>query len=131
METTIESNANPWKEYNPDGRHYIIWRSCKYESTPGEPRPATEGNLPPRLTVRFFVHELRSGEEVRIGEIGIFVDRGRWNMLGRLNNESEADIQLAEAARSAMAGNWEIEPLTVILRKSCEVIPMKINLNPA
>jgi len=127
MESIIESNVEPWKKYKEGDGNYVIRRSCKYESTPGEPRPVTEGNLPPRFTVRIFVHQLRSGEEVRIGEIWIFVDRRRWNELGHLNNESEADIQLAKAARSATAGNWEIEPLTMVLRKSCKIITMKIN----
>jgi hypothetical protein len=128
METVIESNAEHWKQYNRRGRNYVIWRSCKYESTPGEPRSATEGNLPPRLTVKIFVHAVKAGQEVAIGSISIDIDRDRWNEIAHIGNAAEADNQLKQAANSVREGNsWQIDPLNRMLRKGCEVLPIKIN----
>lgn len=50
----------------------------------------------------------------------------KWNCIANLNNAVEADDQLRKAAFSAKEGNWEIEPLSRMLRKSCEVIQNKI-----
>jgi len=119
METTIESQMQSWKDYNKAHRIYM---SCIYESSP------SEGNLAPRLTVRIFVHRLSLEKEVSIGEISIFVDRDRWDSIANLNNAVEADDQLRKAAFSAKEGNWEIEPLSKMLRKGCEVIRNKIDV---
>jgi hypothetical protein len=124
METRIETEMQNWKNYNIAHRRYILGRSCIYESTP------SEGSFPPRLIVRIFVHENTTeaeGRERKIGEILILADRDRWNNIENLNNVVKADDQLRAAANSAKEGNWDINPLSKLLRKACEVISSKVD----
>jgi hypothetical protein len=79
------------------------------------------------LTVRIFIHEIRSGEEIRTGEISVYVGRDRWNEIGNLNNADEADKQLKKAANSTREGDWNLNPLPELLRKGCEIIPSQIS----
>ena len=120
METRIESQMQKWKEYGSRDQRYLLGRSCTYESAP------TEGNSYPRLTIRIFIHKILGEEERKVGEISIFVERDRWNILADLNNAVKANTQLIEAANSAKEGNWNTNPLPELLRKACQEIPREI-----
>ena len=130
MAPEICADCTFWKPYNLGRREYNLWRSCKYDPTPGETAPPSEGNLPPCLTVWIFIHKAGSGEgehEERIGEISILAYRNRWKGIAHLDNEVAADDQLREAAISARNGIWEIEPLTRMLSQGWEEIQKKIH----
>ncbi len=129
MAPRICVDPTPWKSYFSGRKKYKLQRSCKYDSTPGEPSPPSVGNLPPCLTVWIFVREFRAGEEepITIGKISILAYRGTWNDIAHLNNEDEANNQLQRAADSARNGLWEIEPLTRMLNQGFEEIQRQIN----
>jgi hypothetical protein len=114
MDTRIESDYDVWKRYNTTAGEYVIGRSCKYDSTFCQ------------LTVRIFVHQLRDGDEFKIGEISISVERDDWKQKGNLNNAVEADNQLREACVSAKHGDWGKEVLTRMLNQGFEEIKNQI-----
>jgi hypothetical protein len=116
MERKIETDLQYFKDYSSE-KKYNIYRSCIYESSSTT------------LTIRIFVHELRTGDkeqEIKIGEISISVIRGRWNELAQLNNAVKANEQLKEAAGGARENNWENDPLHRMVKRGCEIIRSKI-----
>ena len=123
MSPAICVQAKFWELYESDKKKYKLWRSCKYDPTPGEPAPPNVGNLPPDLTLWIFVN---SDEENPIGKISILVDRDRWNYITKLNNPAKADEQLQQAASSAAKGKWEGEPLAKMIKQGYEEIKRQI-----
>lgn len=114
MGSRIETEFETWEKYNTATEEYIIGRSCVYDSTL------------PRLTVRLFVHQLRNGEEFKIGEISLSVERDDWKQKGSLDTAVEADDELRQACLSAKQGNWQKEPLARILSQGFEEIKNQI-----
>ena len=125
MAPEISANSRFWKTYNSETQEYNLSRSCKYDPTPGEPAPPSEGNLPPCLTVWISVRKTRSGELV--GKISIWASRDTWNNIAHLNNEADADKQLQRAANSARDGIWDIEPLSSMSKEGFEEIRRQID----
>jgi len=127
MAPEISADSKFWKTYNSRKQTYYLWRSCKYESIPGESAHSSEGNLSPCLTIWICIHRLNSGEEDPIGKISISVYRDRWKDIAHLKSNVEADDQLMQASISAGDGIWENEPLARMLRQGFKELRQQIN----
>lgn len=114
MGTRIETKYDIWKRYNTTAEEYVIGRSCTYDG------------IFSRLTLRIFVHQFKEANELRIGEISIFVERDEWKRKANLDSPVKADTQLKEAALSAQQGNWKLEALTRMLKQGFEEIKNQI-----